>query len=111
MTIDMLSPMGDNCPVTYEVRQTEVFSKWLRKLRSLQGKAAIAARITRFQLGLFGDVKSVGGGVMEMRVHVGPGYRVYYTERDGDIVILMNGGDKSSQKADIEKAKEIAKEV
>ena len=71
-------------------------------------KTRIAVRIRRMQLGNVGDAKPVGDGVFELRFDFGPGYRVYYTERDGEIVVLLAGGDKSSQKQDIEKAKQLA---
>jgi putative addiction module killer protein len=94
-----------------EVRQTEVFQKWRRKLRDAKARAAIAARIARLEVGIVGDAKAVGGGVMEMRIHYGPGYRVYFIRRGSEIVILLCGGDKASQSRDIEAAKELAKEV
>ena len=71
-------------------------------------KTRIAVRIRRMQLGNVGDAKSVGDGVFELRFDFGPGYRVYYTEREGEIIVLLAGGDKSSQKQDIEKAKQLA---
>ena len=74
-------------------------------------KTRIAVRIRRMQLGNVGDAKPVGDGVFELRFDFGPGYRVYYTERDGEIVVLLAGGDKSTQKQDIEKAKQLAKTI
>ena len=74
-------------------------------------KTRIAVRIRRMQLGNVGDAKPVGDGVLELRFDFGPGYRVYYTERDGEIVVLLAGGDKSTQKQDIEKAKQLAKTI
>ena len=71
-------------------------------------KTRIAVRIRRMQLGNVGDAKSVGDGVFELRFDFGPGYRVYYTEREGEIIVLLAGGDKSSQRQDIEKAKQLA---
>lgn len=100
---DTISPM-------YAIFQTELFSKWLHGLKDTKGKIAIARRVARAQGGNLGDVESVGGSVCEMRVDIGPGYRVYYTIQDGNLIILLCGGDKSSQKRDITKAKEIAKE-
>lgn len=94
-----------------EIRQTEVFLKWRRKLRDDRARAAIAARIGRIENGLAGDAKAVGDGVMEMRIHYGPGYRVYFVQRGNEIVILLCGGDKSSQARDIETAKGLAREI
>lgn len=94
-----------------EVRQTEVFLKWRRKLRDDKARAAIAARIGRLAEGFAGDVKAVGAGVMEMRIHYGPGYRIYFIRRGSEIVILLCGGDKASQSRDIEAAKMLAEEV
>lgn len=94
-----------------EIRQTEVFLKWRSKLRDDRARAAIAARIARLAGGHTGDVKSIGGGVLEMRIHYGPGYRVYFVRRENEIVILLCGGDKSTQARDIETAREMAQEV
>ena len=95
----------------YEVRQTKIFSKWLSKLRDAVAKVAIAKRIVRLKDGNFGDSKSVGGGVFELRIDVGKGYRVYFTNKDDKIVILLVGGDKSTQDEDIKAAKKMAEEV
>lgn len=95
----------------YEVRQTRMFSKWLAKLKDAVAKVAIARRIVRLGNGNFGDSKSVGGGVFELRVDVGKGYRVYFTNKDNKIVILLVGGDKSTQDEDVKTAKEMAAEV
>jgi putative addiction module killer protein len=91
-----------------EVRQTEVFSGWLRRLRDGRAKARIAARIERMALGNRGDAKSVGRGVMEMRIAYGPGYRVYYVQHGAAIVILLCGGDKRTQPQDIRRAQALA---
>ncbi len=82
--------------------------RWFNRLRDNLVKTRIAVRIRRMQLGNVGDAKSVGDGVFELRFDFGPGYRVYYTEREGEIIVLLAGGDKSSQKQDIEKAKQLA---
>ena len=95
----------------YEVRQTKVFSKWFKKLRDTVAKVAIAKRIVRLKDGNFGDSKSVGGGVYELRIDVGKGYRVYFTNKNNKIVILLVGGDKSTQDEDIKTAKKMAEEV
>lgn len=94
-----------------EVRQTELFAAWLKSLKDMQAQKRIAQRLVRIEAGLFGDAKSVGDGVSELRVDVGPGYRVYFTRRGNTLVILICGGDKSSQSSDIAKAKQMAKEL
>ena len=94
-----------------EVRQTEIFSNWFKSLRDRRAKARIQARIDRIELGNFGDVATVGEGVRELRIHYGPGYRVYFVQRGSVIVILLSGGDQSSQNSDIKKAKELAKKL
>jgi len=93
----------------YHITSTETFDKWLRKLRDRQAVLAIANRITRVSAGNFGDVKSVGDGVFEMRIFIGKGYRIYYRMNGLQVVLLLCGGDKSSQSKDIEKAKTLAK--
>jgi putative addiction module killer protein len=92
------------------MRETGGFKQWLKKLKDLRGKAIIYKRIERLSEGNPGDSVPVGGGVSEMRIHYGPGYRVYYKDTGREIVILLCGGDKSTQKADIAEAKELAKE-
>jgi putative addiction module killer protein len=94
-----------------EVRQTEVFSKWLRELRDRQARARIQTRIDRLQLGLAGDVKPVGEGVSELRIDYGPGYRVYFIRRGRELVILLAGGDKRTQNRDIKTAMELARNL
>jgi len=94
----------------YKVKESDLFSKWLVKLKDVQGKVAIIGRVKRVQAGNFGDHKSVGDKVSELRITTGPGYRVYYTQQEDKIIVLLVGGDKSSQSKDIEKAKEMAKE-
>ncbi len=91
-----------------EVRQTEEFSGWLRRLRDADAVARIVGRIRRMELGNPGDAKSVGGGVMEMRIAYGPGYRIYYVQRGTEIVILLCGGDKRTQRQDIKRAQALA---
>jgi len=94
-----------------EVRTTEVFDKWFTSLKDRKAKARIQARIDRVEIGNFGDVSLVGDGVSELRIFYGPGYRVYFVKRNSVVVILLSGGDKSSQQTDIAKAKEIAKQL
>ncbi|OCR23392.1 addiction module antitoxin RelB [Pseudomonas syringae] len=95
----------------YTIRQTSIFAQWHATLRDIQAKIAIARRIERASAGNLGDVKSVGEGVSEMRVAVGAGYRIYFTTRNRTIIVLLVGGDKSTQPADIKQAKTVAKEV
>ena len=87
------------------------FDGWLRRLADIKAKARILARIKSAEKGNFGDCGPVGEGVSEMRVHVGPGYRVYFTRREAVVYVLLCGGDKSSQRRDIEKAKALAREL
>jgi putative addiction module killer protein len=94
-----------------EVRQTTTFSVWVNGLRDSEARARIASRIDRLTLGNFGDSKSIGEGVSELRINYGPGYRLYFTKRGSVIVILLCGGDKSSQSRDIARAKGLAKEI
>ena len=94
----------------YEVKYTEVFEDWLRGLRDLRAAMKITARIRRVELGNFGDNKSVGSGVSELRIDVGKGYRVYYTVHN-NTVLLLCGGDKSSQTKDIRRAHQMLKEL
>jgi putative addiction module killer protein len=94
-----------------EVRQTEVFSEWLSALRDRRARRIIAARIERLAHGNPGDVKPVGRGVSELRVSYGPGYRVYFVKRGEVVVLLLCGGDKSSQVGDIAKALAMAEDL
>ena len=94
-----------------EIRKTDVYTVWIDGLRDLQGRARILARVERLAMGTAGDVKSVGEGVSELRITVGPGYRVYFTKQGQKIVILLAGGDKSSQSADIKTALRLAQNL
>ena len=94
----------------YEIEKTEIFDKWLKKLKDRRAVVAITKRLGRAKLGNFGDVEPVGEGVSEMRIFTGPGYRLYYTIRKSTIIFMLCGGDKSSQKKDIKKAKVLAKQ-
>ena len=93
------------------IEQTTSFSQWHKTLRDLRAKIAIARRIERAENGNLGDVKSVGDGVSEMRIDVGAGYRVYFTFRNNELVILLAGGNKATQQADIKRAIKLAKEI
>ena len=91
-----------------ETRQTPEFASWFRGLRDVVARRRIAKRITLLEGGHCGDVKSVGDRVSELRIDHGPGYRLYFTWRGVDLILLLIGGDKGSQRRDIAKAKEIA---
>ena len=90
---------------------TAVFDRWFERLRDRKAAARVQARIDRAEAGNLGDCKPVGGGVSEMRVDYGPGYRVYFVQRGLEVIILLAGGDKGSQAKDIEAAKSLARQV
>jgi putative addiction module killer protein len=94
-----------------EVRQTPVFSDWMARLRDHRARAKIAARIDRMALGNSGDVQPVGQGVSELRIHYGPGYRVYFAKRDKILIVLLCGGDKSTRTEDIKAARLLAADL
>ena len=94
-----------------EVRQTEAFARWFEQLRDRQARARILVRIRRASLGNPGDVRPVGGGVVELRVEHGPGYRVYCTRLGDAGLVLRAGGDKRTQARDIERARRLAREL
>lgn len=94
-----------------EIRQTEHYAKWFKSLKDRNARSRIDIRIRRLSLGNPGDVKPVGAGISELRVDYGPGYRVYFTRTGDAIILLLVGGDKSSQKNDIARAKEIVKDL
>ncbi len=94
-----------------EVRTTPIFTKWFENLKDRRAKARIQARIDRIEMGNFGDAAPVGEGVSELRFFYGPGYRVYFSQRDNVVVILLCGGDKSTQQSDIAKAQQIARQL
>lgn len=94
----------------FEVIQTDEFEDWLDGLRDRRAQSQIAKRIIRVQSGLLGDVEPVGEGVSELRIHYGPGYRLYFVKRQQVVIILLCGGDKGSQARDIARAKQMAKE-
>lgn len=94
-----------------EIKQTETYRKWEHKLKDHKARAIIAARLFRLAHGLLGDVSPVGQGVSELRIHYGPGYRIYFQQRNNEIIVLLCGGDKSTQKKDIDVAKKLALEL
>ncbi len=112
-----MSPMVDaRRRVSYslqmvEIRETEAFSRWLSGLRDARAKAEVARRVRRLALGNPGDVKPVGEGVSELRIHHGPGYRVYFVQSGNLMIVLLCGGDKDSQAKDIASALKLAQEV
>jgi putative addiction module killer protein len=91
-----------------QIRKTDVYAECIDNLRDQQARARILVRVERLAAGNPGDIKPVGSGVSELRIHFGPGYRVYFTQRGQDIVILLAGGDKSSQSNDIQTALHLA---
>ncbi len=94
-----------------EIRQTVLYVRWFNSLRDRKARARIDVRIRRLSLGNPGDVKAVGEGVSELRIDYGPGYRVYYTQRGQRLIVLLAGGDKPTQKQDIKRALEIARDL
>ena len=92
-----------------EIRQTEAYARWFRRLRDRQARVRIDNRIRRMSLGNLGDVKPVGEGVSEVRIDYGPGYRVYFMQRGETLIVLLVGGDKNSQVHDIRRAQELAR--
>jgi putative addiction module killer protein len=95
----------------YEIRTTDTFENWLKALKDRKAVLAIAKRLDRAMKGNLGDVEAVGDGVSEMRIFFGPGYRLYFTMQNGNLIVLLCGGDKSSQQWDIQKAKELARNL
>lgn len=95
----------------YNIKKSDHFKKWIASLKDMRGKIAIARRIERMEQGNFGDVKSVSSSVSELRITVGPGYRVYFAKLENRLIILLVGGDKSTQDKDIAKAKSLLEEI
>jgi len=93
------------------IEETSAFSRWLGALRDPIAKAKIASRIRRLAFGNPGDVAPIGDGLSEMRIHYGPGYRVYFMQKGADFVLLLGGGDKSTQDKDIHRARKLAKDL
>ena len=94
-----------------EIRKTEVYARWLDGLRDIRARARVLVRVERLVAGNPGDVKSVGEGVSEMRIDHGPGYRVYFKRQSDAVVVLLAGGDKRTQKTDIETALRLARDL
>lgn len=94
-----------------QIVQTEVFAQWFASLRDAKARAVINARLRRVELGNLGDCAPVGEGVSELRIHYGAGYRVYFAQRGMEVVVLLAGGDKSSQSKDIKRAQELARNL
>ncbi|HNP80323.1 MAG TPA: type II toxin-antitoxin system RelE/ParE family toxin [Nitrospira sp.] len=95
----------------FEIRKTKTFAKWLDGLRDMRARARVQVRIERLGTGNAGDAKSVGEGVSEMRIDYGPGYRVYFTKRGSEVIVLLAGGDKRTQDADIRTALRLARSL
>ena len=93
-----------------EIKQSEAFRKWRTQLRDDRARGLIASRLDRLAFGHAGDVESVGQGIKELRIHYGPGYRIYFKNRGNTIIVLLCGGDKSTQAKDIKTAKRLAAE-
>jgi putative addiction module killer protein len=93
-----------------ELKQTEIFRKWRIRLKDEKARALIASRLDRLAFGHAGDAKSVGQGISELRIHYGPGYRIYFQKRGNIIIVLLCGGTKSTQQKDIETAQRLAQE-
>jgi len=92
-----------------EIRQTDEYESWFESLRDREARFRIITRIRRLSLGNLGDVKPVGEGVSELRITYGPGYRIYIEQQGDTLIVLLAGGDKSSQKSDVERAKQLAR--
>lgn len=103
-------PIRYSCSVI-EIRQTEIYAKWFNSLRDRQAKARIDVRIRRLSLGNPGDIKPAGEGVSELRIDYGPGYRIYFVQKGQTLIILLAGGDKSTQDRDIRMALDLAREL
>jgi putative addiction module killer protein len=92
----------------FSIKPLPAFTSWLDSLADTAVRGVVVARIKRLERGLMGDVEPVGEGVSELRIHVGAGWRVYFTQRGGQIIVLLAGGSKRTQKSDIKRAKALA---
>ena len=97
--------------MTYTVKRLDEFSDWLKGLKDALTRQRLNKRLRKAQLGNLGDVESVGEGVVEMREHFGPGWRMYYVQRGEVLIVMLGGGDKSTQQADIRRASALAKRL
>jgi putative addiction module killer protein len=95
----------------FTVKRLEEFSDWLKKLKDGLTRQRLIKRLRKVQLGILGDVQPVGEGVFEMREHFGPGWRMYYVQQDETLIVMLGGGDKSSQQSDINRAIDLAKSL
>ena len=102
---------SDTFSCVYQLQSTDLFDQWLHRLQDRKARARILARLESAQLGNLGDIRSVGEGVREMRVHFGPGYRVYFAQRGRVLLLLLCGGDKSTQARDIAKARQVLRDL
>lgn len=98
----------DYISTVFSVKPLPEFTSWLDQLADASIRGVLVARIKRLERGLFGDVESVGDGVSELRIHIGAGWRIYFTQRGGHLVVLLAGGAKRTQKSDIRRAKALA---
>mgnify|MGYP003394319328 CR=1 FL=1 len=108
-----MPPSPDLCILIhiFEVRRTAYFTSWLDDLRDRRARARIVTRLERAESGNFGDSKLIADGVSEMRIDYGPGYRLYFVKRGTTVIVLLCGGDKTTQSADIARARQLSKEV
>lgn len=110
-TVDELYLTEYTCSMNYEITSTFIFDKWLKGLKDRTTRNKVLARIDRIQNGSFGDFKSLGDNLFELRFFFSDGLRIYYTIRNHQVVLLLNGGSKSSQSRDIEKARQMIQEL
>lgn len=108
--LDRMSFISDNMHM-HTIRKTAAYAAWINGLHDRHAVLRIETRIRRLELGNPGDMKALGGGVSELRIDYGPGYRVYFTRRDGIVIILLAGGDKRTQDQDIETARRLARDL
>ena len=95
----------------FEIRQTQYFAQWLRRLRDREARAKVLVRVRRLSLGSFGDARPAGGNVIELKIDHGPEYRLYVTRRGRQVVVLLAGGDKRTQERDVEIARRLARDL